>query len=44
MINYDVKLTGFAADYVDFVHNSATMQKWVKESRSETQIIEEDEV
>jgi len=44
MINYDVKLTGFAAEYVGFVHNSATMQKWIEESKSETQIIEEDEV
>jgi len=44
MINYDVKLTGFAAEYVDFVHNSTTMHKWIEGSKSETQIIEEDEV
>ena len=44
LINYDVKLSGFAADYVDYVHNSATMQEWIADSRSETQIIESDEV
>ena len=44
MINYDVKLSGFAAAYVNFVHNSATMQKWIEDSKSETQIIETDEV
>lgn len=44
MMNYDVKLTGFAADYVDYVHNSATMQEWIEDSKSETKIIESDEV
>ena len=44
MINYDVKLSGFAAEYVDFVHNSDTMQEWIEGSKSETQIIESDEV
>ncbi len=44
IINYDVKVSGFAADYVDYVHNSATIQEWIEGSKSETQIIEEDEV
>ena len=44
MINFDVKLSGFAAEYVDYVHNSATMQEWIADSRSETKIIESDEV
>ena len=44
LINYDVKLTGFAAKYVNFVHNSSTMQLWIEGSKSETQIVEEDEV
>ena len=44
LINYDVKLSGFAAEYVDFVHHSATMQEWIEGSKSETKIIEEDEV
>ena len=44
MINYDVKPTGFAAEYVDFVHNSATMQEWIEGSKSETKIIESDEI
>ena len=44
LINYDVKLSGFAAEYVDFVHHSDTMQEWIEGSKSETQIIESDEV
>jgi len=44
MINYDVKLKGFATQYVDYVHNSATMQEWIEGSKSETKIIESDEV
>ena len=44
MINYDVKLSGFAAEYVNYVHNSTTMQEWIEGSKSETQIIESDEV
>ena len=44
VINYDVKLSGFAAEYVDYVHNCDTMQQWIEDSKSETQIIEEDEV
>lgn len=44
LINYDIKLSGFAAKYVDYVHNSATMQEWIEDSKSETKIIEEDEV
>jgi len=44
IINYDVKLSGFAAEYVNYVHNCATMQEWIEDSKSETQIIEEDEV
>ena len=44
LLGYDVKLTGFAAEYVDFVYNNEYMQKWIDESKNETQIIEEDEV
>lgn len=44
LITYDVALTGFAAEYVDFVHNSATMQKWIEGSKRETKIIVQDEV
>ena len=44
LINYDVKLTGFAAEYVDFVYNSATMQEWIEDSKSETKIVEADEI
>lgn len=41
---YDVKLTGFAADYIDFIYNNQHMQKWIDDSKKETQIIDEDEV
>jgi len=44
LINYDVNLSGFAAKYVDFVHNCPTMQTWIEDSKSETRIIVEDEV
>jgi glutathione S-transferase len=44
LINYDIKLTGFAAEYVDFVHNSATMQEWIEGSKSETKIVGADEL
>ena len=44
LLGYDVKLTGFAAEYVDFVYNNEYMQEWINESKKETQIIEEDEV
>lgn len=44
LINYDVKLSGFANEYVNFVHNSAVMQEWIEDSKNEMQIIEEDEV
>lgn len=44
LINYDVKLSGFSADYVGFVHNCTTMQEWIEGSKSETQVIEQDEI
>ncbi len=44
IIGYDVKASGFAADYVDYVHNSDTMQEWIEGSKSETQIVEADEI
>lgn len=44
LLGYDVKLTGFASDYVDFVYNNKYMQEWIDDSKKETQIIEEDEV
>lgn len=44
LINYDVKLTGFEAEYIEYVHNCATMQEWIEGSKSETKIIESDEV
>ena len=44
LINYDVKLTGFAAKYVDYVYNCATMQEWIEGSKSETKIVEDDEL
>lgn len=43
-IGYDVKLKPAAASYVEFVHQSPTMQLWIEQSKSETQIIPEDEV
>ena len=43
-IGYDVKLAGFAAEYVDFVYNNKYMQEWIEASKKETQIILEDEV
>ena len=44
MINFDIELVGFDAEYVDYVHNCATMQKWIEGSKSETKIIESDEI
>jgi len=44
IIGYDVKPSGFAADYVEYVHNSDTMQEWIEGSKSETQIVEADEI
>ncbi len=44
IIGYDVKPSGFAADYVKYVHNSDTMQEWIEGSKSETQIVEADEI
>jgi glutathione S-transferase len=44
LITYDVKLSGFAADYVNFVLKNSHMQSWLAAGKLETQIIEEDEV
>lgn len=41
---YDVKLTGYAAEYVEMVYNSEHMQDWINTGKKETQIILEDEV
>ena len=43
-LGYDVKLSGFAAEYVDFVYKNEYMQEWIEDSKSETQIILQDEV
>ena len=43
-IGYDVKLTGFSAEYVDFVYNNKCMQEWINDSQKENQIILEDEI
>jgi len=44
IVSYDVPLSGFAAEYVDFILKSKTMQTWIDGSKTETKIIEEDEV
>jgi len=41
---YDVKLSGYAAEYVDRVYNSEHMQGWIEAGKKETQIILEYEV
>lgn len=41
---YDVKLTGFASEYLDFIYNNKHMQKWISDSKKETQIIAEVEI
>ena len=43
-LGYDVKLSGFAGEYMDFVSSNQYMQEWVKAGKLETQVIEEDEV
>ncbi len=43
-IGYDVKLSGYAGEYLDFVYENQHMQTWIEASKQETQIIEEDEV
>jgi len=44
LIGYDVKLSGFAAEYADFVLNNQHMQDWIADGKQETQIITSDEV
>ena len=41
---YDVKLSGFAADYVDYVSKNQHMQDWIVAAKKETQVIAEDEI
>ncbi len=41
---YDVKLTGFAADYSEMVLENKYIKEWVEAGKQETQIIELDEV
>lgn len=41
---YDVKLSGFAAEYCHWVANNQYMQEWLDAGLKETQIIQEDEV
>ena len=43
-IGYDVKLTGFAAEYVKMVSNNKYIQEWVEAGTKETHIIESDEL
>jgi glutathione S-transferase len=43
-IGYDVKLSDFAADYVDFVSINQHMQDWIVAAKKETQVIVQDEV
>jgi len=44
LIGYDVKLSGFAAEYADFVLNNQHMQDWMAAGKKETQILASDEV
>ncbi len=44
LIGYDVKLSGFAAEYADFVLNNQHIQDWMAAGKKETQIIASDEV
>jgi len=44
LIGYDVTLSGFSGEYLDFVLNNKYMQEWVKGSQTEKQIIQGDEV
>ncbi len=44
LIGYDVKLTGFAAEYADHVLNNQYMQAWIAAGKQETQIIKFDEI
>jgi glutathione S-transferase len=41
---YDVKLSGFAAEYAEHVSSNKFMQEWVAAGKQETQIIALDEV
>lgn len=41
---YDVKLSGFAAEYIDFVSSNEYMQEWVEDAKKEVQVIQEDEI
>ena len=44
LISYDMKLSGFAAEYADTVLNNQHMQVWMVAGKQETQIIALDEV
>ncbi len=44
LIGYDVKLSGFAAEYANIVLNNQHMQDWMAAGKKETQILASDEV
>lgn len=44
LIGYDVKLTGFAADYTQLVMNNEHIQNWIEAGKNETEIIDMDEI
>ena len=43
-VGYNVKLTGFAADYVNYVTQNMHMQDWIEAGKRETQIIQINEI